>query len=72
MPTGEAIKDGILLLIGNAFLVVLAVVAFRCWATKQWGELVAVFAGAVIVAGFIYFPTQSVELLQNIWELIFG
>lgn len=72
MPTGEAVKDGILLLIGNAFLVVLAVVAFRCWATKQWGELVAVFAGAVVVAGFIYFPSQSVALLQKLWEQLFG
>ena len=72
MPTGEAVKDGLLLIIGNAFLVVLAVIAFGLWARKAWGEFVTTIAGAVVVVGFVYFPTQSVDFLKKIWELIFG
>ncbi|MDN5797201.1 MAG: hypothetical protein L0H79_15805 [Intrasporangium sp.] len=71
MPTGEAIKTGILLFVGNAFLVFLAVIAFGYWARKAWGDLVAALAGAVLVAGFVYFPTQSVDFLKKIWELVF-
>ncbi len=72
MPTGESIKTALLLLIGNAFIVFLAVVMFGAWARKEWGALVASLAGAVFVAGFIYFPTQAVDVLKNIWSAFFG
>lgn len=72
MPTGESIKTALLLLIGNAFIVFLAVVAFGTWARKEWGALVAALAGAVLVAGFIYFPAQAVGVLTGVWSAFFG
>ncbi len=70
--TGAALKNAILIIIGNAFIVFLAIRAFGAWARKEWGELFGVIAGAVLVAGIIYFPDQIVSLLQAIWKLLTG
>ena len=70
--TGESLKNALLLIIGNAFIVFLAIKAFGSWARKEWGELTALVAGAVVVSGFIYFPTQVVNLLKGIWTALTG
>lgn len=70
--TGEALKNAILLILGNIFIVLLAVRAVGAWARKEWGELVALVVGAVLVAGFIYFPDQIVTLLKAIWSQLTG
>ena len=68
MITGNAFKTWALLLVGNVFLVVLAVRAVGSWMKKEWGEFVALIVGAVVVVGFVYFPDQTILLLQNIWK----
>jgi len=70
--TGQAVKTAILLILGNVFIVLLAVRAVGAWARKEWGELVALVVGAVVVAGFIYFPDQIVNLLKTVYTQLTG
>lgn len=68
MFTGTDFKAMALIVIGNVFIVVLAVRAFGSWMKQQWGELIATVVGAILVAGFVYFPDQAIGLLQNLWK----
>lgn len=70
--TGDALKSAILLVVGNAFIVVLAVRAFGHWAKREYGEFVGLIVSAVLVAGFVYFPDEAVNLLKNMWNSLFG
>lgn len=68
--TLEGFKTAVLLILGNVFIIVLAVRAFGSWAKKEWGEFVSLLLGAILVGGIIYFPTQAIDILKWAFGLI--
>lgn len=59
-------------IIGNIFLVVLVVRAFGAYLKKEWGDLITELIFAVILAGFIYFTDQMINVLKFLWNLTIG
>jgi len=71
-PTGVAVKDAVLTLAGNVFIIIFIIRTVGAFAKKEWGELVVNFLAGIIIAGFVYFTDSSVTVLKTIWSLIFG
>lgn len=72
MPTGDAIRDGILVLAGNIFIIIFVVRSVGAYGKKEWGELTINLLAAVLLVGLIYFNESFIELLRNVWQLIVG
>lgn len=72
MPDGIAIKDAVLVLAGNVFIIIFIVRTVGAFAKKEWGELVVNVVAAIVIIGFVYFTDSSIEVLKSIWSMIFG
>jgi hypothetical protein len=72
MGDGAQLKDWILAIAGNIFIVILVVRAVGYYAKKEWGELVTHVLMAVIIAGFVYFTDGTIVVLKQIWNLLSG
>ena len=72
MITGTALKDGVLILAGNVFIIIFIIRTIGSWAKKEWGELVVSFLAAVVIAGLVYSTDAMVTVLKNIWALVAG
>lgn len=67
--TGAGFKDWVLVILGNIFVVILAIRAVGYYARREWGEMTAHLLGGVLVAAIVYFPDQIVTLLKTVWGL---
>lgn len=72
MTTGAELRDWVLLIAGNIFMVILAVRSVGHFAKREWGEFTGMLLAAVVVAGIIWFPTQTIELFRQIWQTLLG
>lgn len=72
LPDGVAVKDWVLLLAGNIFIIIFVIRAIGAFAKKEWGELVVNFLAGIVIAGFVYFTDSSITVLKSIWTTIFG
>jgi uncharacterized membrane protein (DUF2068 family) len=70
--TLEGFKTTVLIILGNVFIIILALRALGSWAKKEWGEFATLIVSSIVIAGIIYFPNQAVEFLQWAWNLILG
>lgn len=70
--TGADFKDWVLVIAGNLFIVIFVIRAIGYYAKKEWGEMIAHIAVAIIIAGFVYATDDTVNLLKGIWGLITG
>lgn len=69
---GSSFKDWVLVIAGNIFIVILVFRALGHYAKKEWGELLTTVLAAVFIAGVIYANDQTMTLLKNIFNMIFG
>lgn len=65
LPTGSWIKDWILIIAQNVFVVLLAIGAVKAFGKKAWVTFVTLAIAGAITAFFVYFPTEAVELLKK-------
>lgn len=72
MPTFDAIRDWVLVLAGNIFIIIFVVRSVGAYGKKEWGELTINLLAAVLLVGLIYFNESFIELLRNVWQLIVG
>ena len=72
LPTGIAIRDSILILAGNIFIIIFIVRSVGSYAKKEWGELTLNIVAAVVLVGLIYFNESFIELLRAVWQTIVG
>lgn len=70
--TGADLKDWVLIIAGNIFIVILVVRSVGYYAKKEWGELIGHFLVAVVIAGLIYANDQTLSMLKGLWALITG
>lgn len=71
-PDGTAVKDAVLVLAGNIFIIIFIVRCVGSFAKKEWGELVVNFLAGIVIAGLVYFTTESINVLKSAWSLFFG
>ncbi|GAA1746273.1 hypothetical protein [Nostocoides vanveenii] len=67
--TGLALRNWVLVIVGNIFVIILAVRAVGYYARRDWGDMTAHLVAAVVVAGVIFFPDQVITLLKNSWTM---
>jgi len=65
-------EELILKILGNIFLLVLAIRMFVAYLRKDFGEMVGEIVVAVVIVGFIYFTDQTVGILKGIWNATIG
>ncbi len=70
--TGADFKDWVLVIAGNIFIVIFVIRAIGYYAKKEWGEMIAHIAVAIVIAGFIYMTDDTMNLLKAVWSLIVG
>ena len=63
---GAAAKDWVLLIGGNVFIIILVVRGLAHYAKKEWGELIGFLGASIVVASFVYFPTQTIDFIKQI------
>lgn len=68
---GVALKDWVLLILGNVLLIIIAVRAVGYFAKREWGELVTHLVAAIIVGAIVYLPDQSINAIKQISGLLF-
>lgn len=64
--TGSGVRDLVLGIAGNLFIVVLALGAVTFWAKTEWGRFITLVLGALLVAGFVYMPDQSIAFFKAV------
>ncbi len=72
LTTGKDLKDWVILIAGNVFIVIMAVRAIGYYAKREWGELIGHLMAAVVIAGLVYAPDAAVSLFKGIWGKVAG
>ncbi|MER7112252.1 hypothetical protein [Streptomyces sp. NPDC000229] len=72
LTDGTQLKDWVLLIAGNIFIVILAVRGIGYYAKREWGELIGHLMAAVVIAGIVYAPNVAIGLFRGIWEKVAG
>lgn len=72
MGDGSDLKDWVLALAGNAFIILFIVRSVGSYAKKEWGELVVNILAGVLIAGFVYFTDGTITVLKQLWGLLTG
>lgn len=70
--TGNAFRDWVLVILGNIFIIVLAVRAVGYYAKQEWGSLIGHVVAGILVAGVVYLPDQVIGILKGAWERFSG
>lgn len=70
--SGTSLRNVLLGIVGTFLVVVLAVRGLSAFADERYGKLVTLIIAAVPVAGFCYFPDQTVDLLKGLYASFTG
>ncbi|MGW3377408.1 TcpD family membrane protein [Streptomyces hydrogenans] len=70
LTSGNALKNWVLLIVGNLFAAWLGIRAFRHFVKDDWGGMITMAIGAIFVAGFVWFPTEAQSLLSSLWSKV--
>ncbi|UYG18306.1 hypothetical protein BRM3_14990 (plasmid) [Brachybacterium huguangmaarense] len=72
MFTGAELKDWVLIVAGNIFIVILVVRAISHYAKREWGELITNLLIAVFIAWIVYSNSTFIAFLRWAAEKITG
>ena len=70
LTDGAALARWVMLVVGNLFAVFLAIRAFRHFLKDDWGGMITMVIAAVFVGGFVWFTTQTKDLLGAVWSKV--
>ena len=70
--TGAGLKDTVLVILGNIFIIILAARAVGYYAKREWGEMITHVVGGIFVAAVVYFPDDVVKFLKAMWSAFSG
>lgn len=68
----SGLKDWIIVLAGNIFIVILVVRALGAYAKRDWGDLVTNLVVAVVIGFLVYANDSAVALIKHLANLAFG
>lgn len=72
MGTGEGLLTWAVAIGGSFFMVIVIMIGLWMLARRAWGELITFLILAVIVAGFIFLPTETKNIFIWLWRQTFG
>ena len=72
MYDGADIKDWVLLIGGNIFIIIMVIRSISCYAKKEWGDLVTNLVVAAVIAWIVYSNDSFIEFLKWIFGKLSG
>ncbi|MCX5207695.1 hypothetical protein OG897_40650 [Streptomyces sp. NBC_00237] len=69
-PTGVALRDAVLILVGNLLMALCGYRAFRLFMAEKFDKMPTFIAGAIFCAFFTYFPEQAKAAISGIAQLV--
>ncbi|MFE0654368.1 hypothetical protein ACFVZH_38120 [Streptomyces sp. NPDC059534] len=72
LTTGAALKDWVLVVVGNLFMAFLAIRAVGHFIKKEWGEMVTLAVAAVFVGAIVWAPAVVKDMLVGVWNKVAG
>lgn len=72
MFTGAELKDYVIILAGNIFIVILIVRMISHYAKREWGELLTNFLIAVFIAWIVYSTDTFINFLRWLANTVSG
>lgn len=68
--SGTGLRRVILGILGTLLIVVIAIRVGVAFVEERYGKMLGIIAAAVVVAGFVYFPSQATSILKGLWNLV--
>lgn len=72
MFTGAELKDWVIIVAGNVFIVVLVVRMISHWAKREWGDLLTNALVAVFIAWIVYSTDTFIKFLRWLANKVTG
>ncbi len=72
LPNLDEVSDLVITLSASAIMIILVVRLLSSYAKRQYGEMISEVIGCILVGFAIWFPDETVALLQDISQGIFG
>src|SRR5690625_7750646 len=72
MFTGAELKDWVIIVAGNIFIVILVVRMISHYAKREWGDLLTNFLVAVFIAWIVYSTDTFIGFLRWVAEKVSG
>lgn len=69
---GASIKDWVLAIAGNVFIILFVIRALGDYARKDYGGLLSNVAVAAIIACFVYLTDGTINVLKTLARMILG
>jgi len=66
--TGVSLQGVILAICGTVLGALIGIRALAAWAEDKHGKMTTLILAAAVVAGFCYFPAESMEMLKSLWS----
>jgi hypothetical protein len=66
--TGVSLQGVILAICGTVLGALIGIRALAAWAEDKHGKMATLILAAAVVAGFCYFPAESMEMLKSLWS----
>lgn len=70
--TGEPIKDYVIAVVGNIFIIVLVYNALQYYAQKAWGQMIALIAASIVLGSFVWANEATITFFKWIINQFFG
>lgn len=68
----SGLKDWVIIVVGNLFIVLLLVRALGSWAKRDWGDLITNLVVAIVIGFLVYANDAAVALIQQLGQTAFG
>ena len=65
--TGVSLQGVILAICGTILGALIGIRALAAWAEDKHGKMATLILAGAVVAGFCYFPAESMEMLKNLY-----
>lgn len=65
--SGTGLREIILGILGTLLIVVIAFRCFAAFTEERYGKMLGIIAAGIVVAGFVYFPSQAVGIFKGLW-----
>lgn len=65
--SGTQLRSIILGILGTLLIVVIAFRCFAAFTEERYGKMLGIVAAGIVVAGFVYFPSQAVGIFKGLW-----
>ncbi|MGA5134479.1 hypothetical protein ACPCTO_32270 [Streptomyces olivoreticuli] len=72
LTSGVQLKDWVITVAGNVFLIILIVRGIGHYAKREWGGLITHVMAGVVVAGFVYASDVTKTVLVDVWTKVVG